>query len=166
MRDACFYGVLIACAAGFALVVVPAGIDLPGEVAQAGLSPRFLPYVLTFLIVALAVAGLLQSLLRHRQRAALPPSPRPVTEAHSAAASLWRPAAVLVLLALSYPLSLSLGLPLASALLCALLLLLGRERLAWAYPAVAVLLPVMVTVFFHTLLHVPLPLGPVEMWLQ
>jgi len=153
MRDACFFVALIAAAAGFALVLVPAGIDLPGGVTQAGLSPRFLPYILAGLVAALAAIGLLQSLT------ARPAQDAAQRETAATAGVLWRSAAALALLGLSYPLALLLGLPLAAATVCLLLLALGREHRLWPYPAVALGLPLLVTLFFHELLNVPLPLG-------
>lgn len=156
IRAVCVYAVLAAAALAFVLVVAPASIDVPRAVPQTALSPRFLPDVLAGAVGLLSLVGIARAGLSLRRR----PSRTMAGEGSPrTAAERVRPLLALALLCLSWPLSPLLGMAATGGLIAAALTAVGGERRVWPYLVVATVLPLLVSLFFGSVLNVPLPAG-------
>lgn len=156
MRDVVFGLGVAAVALLFALIVIPAFISVPGSVKAAPLSPAFLPYVLTGLIGLLGLVCATQSLIGQGV-------PKEDGEGFDPANGWFFKTLLLAAVFMSFwwlP-ELVGTLPVAIAAM-AVLLVIGRERSLVRGAAVAVLVPVLVWLFFVEIAQVPLPEGPIE----
>lgn len=157
------------CFLGFGLLAValliPYGIVQPPSVKYRALSPSFWPYIVCG---GIAVIGTL--LLMYELLAAARTKNRPTAAAASVAARpawiAWRPFAVMALLLAIYLTLEFLGFVLTTTLgLVALMLLAGERRPLIVMP-IALLLPLVLHLFFVKAAQRPIPGGVLDFLLQ
>ena len=155
--------VAFACLALF--VLVPLGVEDPGEIDILALGPAFWPSIVSVFILLMGAVVGAQGLRRLRAgRAAAGEGQRSLATALSEYA-LGRWLGALVLLAAFYALLEPLGMILASILAMAALMVLGGERRPALLAILSVGLPFALFLFFRYAANVVIPLGVLEPWL-
>lgn len=159
-KDVIFgFGTLVA-AILFAAIVIPAGVVAPTSVKALPLDPRFLPYVLVTLVGLFGLICALQGLLG-------PGVPKEAGEDEFKLRRHW-PYGFLVVLAAGLAYCLlpeEIGMLPVSALVTGVLVWFGGERRIIVTIGVAIVLPLLVYLFFTKIAQVPLPEGLTEGWL-
>ena len=144
------------------LVLVPYGVDRPGQVDVSALSPNFWPTVLgVFLLV---MGGLMTGLALWRHNRRQVPVPR-----NAASSENWpglgpvpKTLAAVALLFVYYAVLEPLGLVAASMLaMLAFTVLAGERRIAVVAP-LAILVPIALYLFFQEVAQVAIPVGIFE----
>lgn len=159
--------VAFACLALF--VLVPLGIEDPGNIDILALGPAFWPSVISIFILLMGAIVGAQGLRRLRAgRAAAAESDGEDQRSLATALSeyaLGRWLGALALLAAFYVLLEPLGMILASMLAMVALMVLGGERRAALLAALPMGLPFALFLFFRYVANVVIPLGALEPWL-
>ena len=159
-KDVLFgFGTLIA-AILFAAIVIPAGVVSPSSVKALPLAPTFLPYVLTALVGLFGLICGMQALLG-------PGVPKEIGEEDFELRSGWLIGIIVALGAgvAYYLLPETLGMLPAAILVTGFLVWFGGERKIVIAIGVAIILPLLVYLFFTKIAQVPLPEGLTEGWL-
>lgn len=135
-------------------VIIPAGIDSPGDVNIRALAPDFWPnIVMTFL----AIIGLIIAIQGYA-------TGKKTTQKTPIHTRYWRAVSAIILLFIYYWLLQTLGFVIASCIaLLAFCLLAGERRLYYVLP-LAILLPLLLFYFFTHIATVAIPLGISEDW--
>ncbi len=144
----------------FAAIVVPAGIVSPASVKALPLSPTFLPYVLSGLIGVFALICGIQALVGSGV-------PKEINEEEFVLRRKW-PLGLLVAIVAGlayYLLPEMIGMLPAAMLVTGFLVWFGGERGILVAVGVAIVLPLLVYLFFTKIAEVPLPQGMFEGWL-
>ena len=135
-------------------VIIPAGIDSPGEVNIRALAPDFWPnIVMTFMAIIGLIIAIQAYTTGKKTKQKTPTDTR-----------YWRAIIAIILLFIYYWLLQRLGFVVASCIaLLAFCLLAGERRLYYVMP-LAVLLPLLLFYFFTHVATVAIPLGISEDW--
>jgi len=152
-------GVTIAFACLALFVVIPTGVENPGQINVMALGPSFWPSVIAVFICSMGILVALQSYRSHRNRKS--------SEADGPAnfaPARWIGA--LVLLAGYYLLLDILGMVVTSALALLTFMLLGGERRPVLIVAITVILPVALFLFFRYVANVSIPMGIFGDWIS
>lgn len=158
--------VAFACLALF--VLVPLGIEDPGEIDILALGPAFWPSVISIFILLMGAVVGAQGLRRLRAGRAAAESDGEDQRSLATALSeyaLGRWLGALSLLATFYVLLEPLGMILASMLAMVTLMVLGGERRAALLVVLPMGLPFALFLFFRYVANVVIPLGALEPWL-
>lgn len=155
--------VAFACLALF--VLVPFGVEDPGEIDILALGPAFWPSIISVFILLMGAVVGVQGLRRLRAgRAAEEEDQRSLATALSEYA-LGRWLGALALLAAFYALLEPLGMVIASMQAMVVLMFLGGERRPALLAILPVALPFALFLFFRYAANVVIPLGFLESWL-
>ena len=152
-------GVTIAFACLALFVVIPTGVENPGQINVMALGPSFWPSVIAIFICSMGILVALQSYRSHRNRKS--------SEADGPAnfaPARWIGA--LGLLAGYYLLLDILGMVVTSALALLTFMLLGGERRPVLIVAITVILPVALFLFFRYVANVSIPMGIFGDWIS
>ena len=155
------FGILMILVAALCILwIIPAGVDVPGSVEAAPLSPAFLPYTLSALI---GVMGLICCIQAQFGRGI----PKEQSELGFVLRRSWpqRLAILAAAFAIFYILPDIIGMLLVSILCMGILVFGGGERSLLRGVAVAILLPFLIWLFFTRVAQVPLPEGLLEGYL-
>ena len=135
-------------------VIIPAGIDSPGEVNIRALAPDFWPnIVMTFMAIIGLIIAIQAYATGKKTNQKIPTGTR-----------YWRAVSAIILFFIYYWLLQTLGFVVASCIaLLAFCLLAGERRLYYVIP-LAVLLPLLLFYFFTHVAAVAIPLGISEDW--
>ena len=158
-------GMLIIAVVGW-FVVIPAGIDLPSSVEFRALSPDFWPHVVRIL---LGICGAIVAVQAHFDRQRVGDSIEAATEEEERgevqfefAASAVRVVGALAGLFAAYFAIPHIGIAAAGVvLILASTFVLGERRLKYTVP-LAIILPVILYMFFVHVANIPMPLGVFE----
>jgi hypothetical protein len=158
-REMLIAGVLIVAAIAFALIVIPLGVMRPTSVKHLPLSPVFLPYVLSLLVIVFAALHLLEAWIAP-DAIASPPSEDDATHPR------WKLRVSVLFLCLAGYLLLPemLGMLATSILVTIGLMALASERNPLILIGVGILMPTLVWLFFTEVAQVPLPGGLFDNW--
>lgn len=155
--------ILAAVTVAFALlamfVLIPKGVEDPGQINVMALGPSFWPFVISLFIclMGLLVGG--QALHRYRQANA---APSETTEGFA----LLRWVGALALLAGYYLLLDWLGMVVTSVLALFAFTILGGERRAWLIALISLVLPIALFLFFRYVANVAIPMGIFGDWIS
>ncbi len=152
-------GVTIAFACLALFVVIPAGVENPGQINVMALGPSFWPSVIAVFICSMGILVALQAYRSHRNRKS-----SEADEPANFAPTRWIGA--LVLLAGYYLLLDILGMVVTSALALLTFMLLGGERRPVLIVAITVILPVALFLFFRYVANVSIPMGIFGDWIS
>ena len=159
---------IIALAALAVLVLIPAGIVLPDGIEIAALSPDFWPMII---IVVLGISGVIvviQALTTMRSRATgndgTPQEEELAEELHSAPVQAARLGLVVLWLLAVYLLIPEIGMVSAMVVTLAFLAWFAGERRWRLIVPIAIVLPIVLHLFFVYVANVPLPVGLFEAW--
>ena len=152
-------GVTIAFACLALFVVIPTGVENPGQINVMALGPSFWPSVIAVFICSMGILVALQAYRSHRNRKS-----SEADEPANFAPTRWIGA--LVLLAGYYLLLDILGMVVTSALALLTLMLLGGERRPVLIVAITVILPVALFLFFRYVANVSIPMGIFGDWIS
>ncbi len=155
-------GIVVTFALLVLLVLVPYGVDLPGQVDVSALSPDFWPTVLGVFLLLMGSLVTGQTLWRHKTQ-------RSPTPDYAASSKNWpglgavpKTLAAVALLFVYYSLLNPLGLVAASMLaMIAFTVLAGERRIAIVAP-LAFLVPIGLYLFFQEVAQVAIPVGIFE----
>ena len=159
-RSDLILGIVTMAFAGLALfVMIPLGVDNPGQINVMALGPSFWPMIISIFIslMGLLVAG--QAYRRHR---VLETQDGKAVEPSNFDIGRWIGA--LVLLAGYYLLFDILGMPVTSALALLTFMLLGGERRPLLIVGIALILPIVLYLFFRYVANVAIPTGIFGDW--
>ena len=152
--------VIIALAVAGTFVFIPNGIVLPDDIETRALSPDFWPLTIMILLGISGIALLLQARLAgspeadEREQAMM----RPFGE------GLFRVGLLIIWLLLMYLLIPQLGMAVSCAItFIAMTIFAGERRWKYILP-IAVILPLVLYLFFVYVANVPLPVGVFEAW--
>ena len=154
----CLSGALM-IAAGTLLValIIPNWITEPAKVRVAALAPSYYPRIVAICLALVGAAILGNALFRKAQSSESAKDRRPD--------AMVRTAAILCILAACFLSLERLGFVLGSAITVALALLLGGERRYWLIGAIALLLPLLLYLFFLKVARIPMPTGVLQPFL-
>ncbi|MGI9384629.1 MAG: tripartite tricarboxylate transporter TctB family protein [Methyloligellaceae bacterium] len=141
-------------------VLIPLGVDEPGKLQFAALSPSYWPRIIC-IALALLGAGIVASILL-KARSGEADDGDGDTEVDAAEATPLRALAAIVLLFVLYLVLEPLGFVLAGALALAAYMVLAGERRATIIGPVAVGVPLVLYLFFTKAAQVPIPAGILE----
>lgn len=163
------FGLVVTLVAALMMtVVIPVGIDSPGEVDILALSPSFWPLVIMALMGSIGLVVTLRALLALRaakEPDAAGPLPDNASTAGATASGGGSNARVVACVAILFAfqqLLEPLGLVLASTLVITALMLLAGERRARLIVPIALLVPAGLYLFFTHVAMVQIPLGVLE----
>ncbi|RBW51809.1 tripartite tricarboxylate transporter TctB family protein [Marinobacter sp. F3R11] len=143
-------GIFSVLAAGFLFYVVPTHIEIPAHMQHPLLSPRFLPQLAGWLVLALSILLMIDGLVK--------PPKRTETDEFRRGVPIVRQL-LMVAAGVVYVLFFEqLGAIGSGVLACVLLFLASGLRNLWVY-ALAIVFPAVVTLLFIYVLNVPLPPG-------
>jgi putative tricarboxylic transport membrane protein len=173
--DLLFGLVIITATVLMATVVIPLGVDSPGNVDILALSPSFWPYIITSMMALIGVIMTLRAGLLLRTGTDVAATPHveeaetdPDTDGsrdYSFAQASRRVAMCLVILFAYYLALEPLGFVAGSVLVIVALTLLTGERRAHVIAPVALLAPILLYLFFTHVAVVRIPLGLFEEWI-
>ena len=154
--------IVVAFALAVLLVLVPYGVDRPGQVDVSALSPNFWPTVLGVFLLAMGTLVAGQTLWRHKTRKAPAPENRAPAQDWPGLDPVPKTMAAVALLFVYYAVLEPLGLVAASMLaMVAFTVLAGERRIAIVAP-LAILVPVALYLFFQEVAQVAIPVGIFE----
>ena len=138
-------------------VLIPLGVDTPKKIRYAALSPTYYPQIIALILCLIGAAIALQSWRAPKTSAPAKALEEPVTNTHPRAKI--RIALFLGLLAF-YAMALnSLGFVICGILVLAASLTLAGERRISIIAPIALLLPILLFLFFYKVAYVPVPNG-------
>ncbi|MDA0681556.1 MAG: tripartite tricarboxylate transporter TctB family protein [Proteobacteria bacterium] len=147
---------VMAIAAGFYFAVIPSGIVMPSGTESRALAPDFWPRIVVVVAALSGVCMVVHGWL-HRAQAS-PAADKPTHKSTGIAAWIRIAGAFAAMLACYYLLPLG-GMILPTAVLGLFLMWLGGERRWKVMAPTAILLPILLHLFFADFAKVPLPLG-------
>ena len=139
-------------------VLIPLGVDEPGNVEFAVLAPSYWPRVICLALAALGLGMLVRNWLSHRSG-----EPNAADEPSTLSELVfWRVALVIAGSFVLYMLLEPLGFVLAGAIALALLMLLAGERRPLHLALISAGIPLLLYLFFTKAASIPIPAGILE----
>lgn len=155
-------GIVVAFALAVLLLLVPYGVDRPGQVDVSALSPNFWPTVLGYLLLLLGGLMTGHTLWRHTTQSTGTPDAPASSKDWPGLGPVPKTLAAVALLFVYYAVLEALGLVAASILaMIAFTLLAGERRIAIVAP-LAILVPIGLYFFFQEVAQVSIPVGIFE----
>lgn len=155
-------GIIVTFALVVLLLLVPYGVDRPGQVDVSALSPNFWPTVLGFFLLLMGGLVTGQTLWRHKTQTAPAPEKTASSENWPGLGPIPKTFAAVALLFLYYAVLNPLGLVAASMLAMIAFTLLAGERRTVIVAPLAILVPIGLYFFFQEIAQVAIPVGIFE----
>ena len=152
-------GITIAFSCLTLFVIIPSGVQNPGQINVMALGPAFWPSVIAIFVFLMGIFVVVQAYRSHGSRES-------TKEDGLANFAPVRWVSALVLLAGYYLLLDILGMVVTSALALLTFMLLGGERRAILIVAITVVLPVALFLFFRYAANVAIPMGIFSDWVS
>ena len=140
-------------------VIIPRGIDEPGSVQFAALSPSYFPRIVCFMLAGFGAIVTIRALFANAQTQ--PPAPGAPPEERTFMRTVTVFAVMLALYLSLEPL----GFPLTTALALMILMFLANEHRLMVMLPVAIGVPAALYLFFTQAANVPIPAGILEPYL-
>lgn len=161
LRDACVALLFGALALAALFFLIPTGVQAPGSIEQAALSPAFWPKVIAWATLVASVMLLVEAIGAARTQAPKPEAEAdgPLAEDHTVIVGLLRAIGLILLLFAFYRFLDRYGIVVPSIVLLPLIMLYFGERKAVTIGAVSLGLPVLLYLFFRYVAGISIPLG-------
>lgn len=160
IRDVLAATAILILTLGAVFVLIPMGVQVPGSVKSAALSPAFWPRIIGFGAIAASVFMVIETLTMRQPTLNLTAEEETIADlGHSTAFGNLR-AVVLTAALFGFYFSLTtLGIPLACVLLMAAMMLYFGESNRLLVVGLSVSIPILLFLFFRYVAGVPIPLG-------